>query len=388
MKQLRWFQMAPVIVVALLLSCAQEGTKTVRLQPETLELAGENADQLIAAIESAPESQRESAIWMISHMPPRDLQTLSAEFILENLAEAFSVRELVPWGKSLPESLFLNYVLPYASINERRDNWRADFKQRLLPIVSECTTPGEAAVRLNETLWDLVDVHYSTQRPKADQSPYESMEAKMASCTGLSVLLVDACRAVAVPARFVGIPQWPHTPGNHSWVEVWDDGDWHFTGASEPGPLDEAWFVNNAAEADPNVAEFSIYAVSFEQTGTQFLCPWDPTIDYIPAVNVTSRYVSNMPDEADRYCVVRLWDKRDGNRLAMAVALSQGVDEYGTDVTRDETCDWNDMAAFAVPRVGEYLLTIRKLDQTALTLTVTVEKRRRTVVDVFLDELE
>ena len=48
-----------------------------------------------------------------------------------------------------------------------------------------------------------------------------------------TAMVIDACRAVGVPARFVGTPLWADKSGNHSWVEVWDKG-WHFTGAAEP----------------------------------------------------------------------------------------------------------------------------------------------------------
>ena len=42
----------------------------------------------------------------------------------------------------------------------------------------------------------------------------------MATCTGLSIMLVEACRAVGIPARVAGIASWPGRGGNHTWVEV------------------------------------------------------------------------------------------------------------------------------------------------------------------------
>jgi len=48
-------------------------------------------------------------------------------------------------------------------------------------------TPAEAAQRLNEKLFPLVNVRYSTQREKAIQSPLESMKSGMATCSGLSI---------------------------------------------------------------------------------------------------------------------------------------------------------------------------------------------------------
>ena len=134
-------------------------------------------------------------------------------------------------------------------------------------LVRDAKSPAHAAAILNQKIFGLVNVKYSTQRPKADQSPAESIKAGLASCSGLTVLLIDACRAVGVPARFVGTPLWSDNSGNHSWAEVWDQG-WHFTGAAEPSgdQLDQAWFVARASTAQRDHRLHAIYAVSFQKT--------------------------------------------------------------------------------------------------------------------------
>ena len=108
---------------------------------------------------------------------------------------------------------------------------------------------------------------HARKRPKPDQSPLESIEAKYASCSGLSILLIDACRAVCVPARFAGTPRWTTKWGNHSWVEIWDE-RWHFTGACEydPSGLDKAWFLADASQARKDDPRHAIYASSWRAT--------------------------------------------------------------------------------------------------------------------------
>ena len=113
----------------------------------------------------------------------------------------------------------------------------------------------------------------------------------MASCTGLSVLLVDACRALAIPARVVGTPRWTDNSGNHTWVEIWDNG-WHFTGACEPNghDLDKAWFIDRASQALRDDPLHAIYAVSYRRTGQNFPLVWARGENGVSAVNVTDRY--------------------------------------------------------------------------------------------------
>jgi hypothetical protein len=175
-------------------------------------------------------------------------------------------------------------------VNERRDNWRKDFYQRFMPVAQECKTASDAVLKLNTVVFDTLGVQYhATKRPRPDQSPYESTEAGYASCTGLSILLADACRAVGVPARLVGVPRWTRKRGNHTWVEIWD-GEWKFIGAIENTPFNKTWFVENAARADASKVMNCIYAASYKPTGTYFPMVWARSARYVHAVDVTEFY--------------------------------------------------------------------------------------------------
>jgi hypothetical protein len=280
-----------------------------------LDTAGENAPELVAALAAAPEEQRKALAYLIAYMPATDLAVVKGDFLLEDVALAFQARGEVPWGDDIPEEIFFDAVLPYANLNERRDDWRADFHRRFLPVARPCSTAAQAAMRLNETVFSDLDVAYhATKRPKPDESPYESIEAKYASCTGLSILLVDACRAVGVPARVVGTPSWTTVEGNHNWVEIWD-GTWRFLGAAEPGPLDETWFVERAREADERDPEHRIYAATWGEGDTSFPLVWDRSIDWVRAVDVTPFYTRRQP------VTFRLLSRMDGNSVSGRFSL-------------------------------------------------------------------
>ncbi len=291
------------------LAALNENRRAVALLPEqtrsgvliALSKAGKNRSQLISVIRSVPADQRKAAAFLIANMPDCDLKALSAKFLLDNIKYAFKARKTAPWSKQIPESLFFNDILPYASANERRDNWRKDFYDRFSAMAWKCKSPGEAAMLLNREIFKALDVKYhATKRPKPDQSPYESVEAKFASCTGLSILLVDACRAVGIPARLAGIPLWkpdrhgkrPGRAGNHNWTEIWD-GQWHHLGSAEPRGLDNAWFTKKCyTAADSRVWFHRIYATSFRKTGTSFPLVWNMSIQWVPATDVTRSYTT------------------------------------------------------------------------------------------------
>jgi zinc protease len=258
---------------------------------KALDRAGENRIELIAALRLVPANQRKGMAFLISNMPDIDLTTLDRYFLLQNSALAYQSRIEFPWAKSVPDKIFLNDVLPYANLDEQRTAWRQDMYNRFGSVVEHCKSAGEAAVELNKAVFESFHVKYSaTKRPKPNQSPYESAAAHYASCTGLSILLADACRSVGIPARVTGTPLWMDDSGNHTWVEIWERGKWHFLDAASGDPLDKSWFTEKAAQANPADPEHGIYAASFQKTKVYFPLVWNRDEKWVSAENVSRTY--------------------------------------------------------------------------------------------------
>lgn len=343
-------------------SAAQEKAPWPVAVGQALARAGGNRGELVKALRDATDAQRRGMEFLIANMPEADLKTLHADFLLENVRLAYKARAETPWGKDVPEDVFFNDVLPYANVDEARDPWRKELYELCLPLVKDCKSPGEAARRLNEKVFPTLKVRYSTGRKKPNQSPKESIAQGKASCTGLSILLVDACRAVAVPARLVGTPLWKNGRGNHTWVEVWDR-RWHFTGACEPDPkgLDRGWFVGDAAQALADSPLHAIYAASFRKTKQHFPLVWDMGHRDVFAENVTGRYAKRAAVKKDTARVLlRVWAADKRARTALPVTIRDRADEArvwrGT--SRGETADTNDILGFDLPGGREYLLTL------------------------------
>jgi hypothetical protein len=326
-----------------------------------LDKAGDNAEELIRAIKAAKDDERKYICFLIAWMPEHDLRTLDSDFILGNIRLALKARTEFPWCKSLPEDMFMNYVLPYANVTEKREPWREKFLEQFRPVVSNCTSAAEAAVTLNRAIWKMLNVRYSARPARADQSPSESIRSGIASCTGLSILLANACRAVGVPARLAGIPLWPMKPGNHSWVEIWD-GDWYFTGAAEPDKLNKAWFTGDAAQAVDTNPVHAIYAVSYKPTGTTFPCAWAPDVSYVHGENVTGRYAAEK--KAQGQCPVRVlcYDKPGGKRIKTTVTVLCNGTKITDGITRDESKDLNDILEFNLEPGKEYILQVKTVN--------------------------
>lgn len=337
------------------------------LLDKAFEKAGNNAVELEKALKDAPENQKEGMAFLIAYMPERDLQSLKADFLLENAAYAYQAREQFPWAKAIPDSIFLNEVLPYVSLNEKRESWRKEFYERFSKYVAKCTNIFEAIDSVNRNIRDEVVVDYNTKREKPDQAPFESMRQHMASCTGLSILLTDAFRAVGIPSRVAGTPNWHDERGNHNWTEVWADGKWYFTEYYFPGQLDNAWFFADAGQAVKNDPDKAIYASSFKPTGISFPLVWDENIRYVYAENVTDRYTDlyqkhySAIAKDGEHVALRVMafkdkkhDKQSEDRVATNLDVFHGKLQMGGGRTAGPTQDMNDVLTFMLKKNQTY----------------------------------
>ncbi len=354
----RFASLLLVAVLALPFAARADGHWWSDAAEKALGSSGRNRAEIVSALEHVPDAQRGAMQFLVENMPEPDLQSLSAKFLLENTALATEAYEKSPWRDQVSQEMFYNEILPYSSVNERRDDWRALLREKCLPMVANCKTPGEAARRINEQLFKLTNVKYSTARKKADQSALETMESGLASCTGLSILLIDGCRAVGVPVRFAGTPMWVNERGNHSWVEVWD-GKWHFVGAAEPDPkgLDHAWFEHDASQALKDKPRYSIYATSFKKTGLQFPMDWAPRLSYVSAENVTDNYTPKSataaaPEAGKIRVLVKVLDQLAGKRVDAKVTVTELTNSaaHFEGTSRTETADMNDILPFDLPK--------------------------------------
>lgn len=241
----------------------------------------------------------------------------------------------------MDKSTWLDYVVPYGLLNEGRSNWRALLSGPLMDLLDayNVTTIDDAVslvngyTNVNESVWTLFSqvcgsvrcssgsfhsspvsvrarawvcvclqdaiVFKSSQTPLI-YDPMSVLQFGYASCTGVSVLLVDALRSVGVPARVVGTPAWNGNAsnGNHNWIEVYRGPDvgWSFieprpagSGETLDDPCDK-WFCNPSHFPSPN--DTPVYAARFNATGVPYPMAWDPSNTAIPGVDRTSYYGS------------------------------------------------------------------------------------------------
>lgn len=363
---------------------------------------------LAAAQSSWPEIQKQAterhgeagtaaAAFLAEHHPERD-EAIDPAIVLESIAVALRARNTYPWAKDLSEDLFLNDVLPYATLDEPRVLARERVHDLAAGIVEGATSAEEATQALNRELFKRTGVRYSTQRLRANQNSVETLDTQLASCTGLSILLVDACRSVGIPARVAGIANWTDRNGNHTWVEIHDGERWRFTGAAEydANGLDRGWFTGPASSAIEGHDLHAIWASSWRTTGHRFPLAWNMADRSVPGVDVTRRYASEKQadENAEPMLAIRLWTSRGGTRLASQVWVqTEGEPEMGgipllfqVSQTFADPVDINRVAEIkdrgARPRQVSFIV-----DEQTRTATLDDSHQPGRVIELYWDEL-
>ena len=338
-----------------------------QLVRKALRKAGDNRDELRIALQDASHDEKPAMAFLIGYMPERDLKSLSAEFLIENVDKAFEARDKFKWCAALPDSIFYNDVLPYAVLSEKRECWRADFLKWFTPLVKPAPDIRAAIDSVNRHVKDVLKVEYNTKRKKVDQAPYESIEQGMATCTGLSILLVDAFRSVGIPARIAGTPMWTNMRGNHTWVEVFIDGKWYFT-EYYMDALNKSWFLADAGKADPTQPEHCIYATSFKPTGMKYPLVWDEQVSYVHGVDVTQRYIDLYREQlaGEKLADNELWVKvvvlkdstsatdDSNNRVHEKVTVTQNGEKVDFGFSPSPTDDLNQLLPFRLKKETMY----------------------------------
>ena len=335
--------------------------------------------ELEALVENTPVEQQREMAFLLKNMPEFDREAMDLELLKENVEYAHLAREKYAWAKQLPEDVYLHDVLPYHVVDEVRDSWRKELYEMFSPAVDTCRTMYDAVCAVNANIPRLTGVDYNTKREKTNQNPRESMRQGMASCTGLAILLVDAYRAVGIPARFAGTASWHDNRGNHSWTEVWLDGQWRVTEYYFPSKLDHLWFMPDAAKANAEERTYAIYATRFGKADDWFPMVWaDGDVEgrpieelpkWVGAENVTKHYQELAYEqytrhlEAGTHTFIKIagykvagQTEHSDDRVAMGVDVFCGTEQMGGGLTAGPLRDMNDMFSVLVEKNRTYEL--------------------------------
>lgn len=166
----------------------------------------------------------------------QDLQTLSADYLIENIEEAFAVWNR-PWNKHLSFEEFCEYILPYRIGAEIPETWRSLYRERFERLLQSDTiqTAKEACTAINNELISLPIHIATTSILPIDLRPTTLANLKFGLCGDYAHLAVYAMRALGIPVGVASVPHWGRGNNGHLFNIVYEnDGTLHdFSGAEQ-----------------------------------------------------------------------------------------------------------------------------------------------------------
>lgn len=239
--------------------------------------------------------------WLVDQNAGPTLKNLPDGLLEKNSHFALRARQEIAPARDISQDIFLRDVLPFRQLDEPVDDWREVFFSKLLPVARGKATLREVADAVIPFVFDgLGDkkIEFKGNSTPAKMAPLsETLASGSASCTGLSILVTDALRAVGVPARVVGTPEWNlPTGGNHNWVEVYLGDGWHYIDAvpTKKVEWDNAWFTAQNAQLATAGGPHGIYSSVWDrhEANAHYPLTWREPPVMAAAIDRTGAYTS------------------------------------------------------------------------------------------------
>lgn len=238
-----------------------------------------------------------------------DLETITADFLINQIDYAFLAWREKPWAKTLLFDDFCEYILPYRGSNEPLEPWRETFWGKYKDIdrnMNDPSDPIEAASLINDDIksWFSFDPRYYYH--PTDQGLAEMLKNRMGRCEDMTNLTIYAMRANALAVTSDYTPYWANAGNNHAWNAILtpDGKVTPFMGAERnPGKYRLA---NKMAKVYRKMFSQQKGNLVFQEKKQEKIPRWlagksyiDVTADYIDVCDVTVIFKREVPDSVD-----------------------------------------------------------------------------------------
>ena len=187
--------------------------------------------------------------FLYATMPVSDAVSYPFQVILDYAKHGVFLKENGIFKESIPEDIFLQYVVYHRINTEDISACRTFLYEKLKDTLDKVKNSSmeEAVKEINYWCASKATYRSSDDRTASPMTVYDSGYGR---CGEESTFTVSVLRSAGIPARQVYAPRWSHCDDNHAWVEAWCDGTWKFLGACEPEEiLNRGWFTSASSRA-------------------------------------------------------------------------------------------------------------------------------------------
>lgn len=155
-----------------------------------------------------------TATAMAENLTNADWYEVDSVFLLDAFHATLEAHGRFEWGKTVPEDIYLQYVVPLRVEDEPLQPFRRKLLEEIGPRLDSLHSLAQAALEVNFYLGERVGFKSTDRR---DQGPLTTLSSGFGRCEELMILAVDAMRSVGTPARGVWVPAWSVSDNNHFW---------------------------------------------------------------------------------------------------------------------------------------------------------------------------
>lgn len=159
------------------------------------------------------------------HTDVYDLTSIKADYIIENIEDALSQKELRVWNNSLTQNQFCELILPYRIGDEPLSTWRSAYREKykyLSDALSGLTNSVEAAEIVSRAIDKM---KYNQQLEIPHRSALNLLHANVGYCRDECDRTLYAMRAFGIPVAIDRILASPDIGNTHEWNVVYDTDD-------------------------------------------------------------------------------------------------------------------------------------------------------------------
>ena len=166
-----------------------------------------------------------------------DSQIVDTVYLIDNIRSALSSADKYPWNRSIPDSIFLNYLLPYKVVHEYPGTWRSHLYPYYKDSLSRWSSPSHTGFDASDAaiieeftinnprgmpMWWTFDDHplAFTKFP----SLKEILLLKKGGCYLGAMINVLILRTCGIPATIDEAPYWGSMNGSHGCEVLWNAG--------------------------------------------------------------------------------------------------------------------------------------------------------------------
>lgn len=154
-----------------------------------------------------------------------DGKTVGAQYLIEQIDQAFDAWRSLPWASEVTFETFCNYILPYRGSSEPIGLWRPTCRKALAETLAAVEAPYDipAISKLCSTQrGQWVKFNAKCYLHPTDQSFEQMRASRFGRCEDLSNMHSYLNRANAIPMTCDYTPAWARGNNNHAWNVVLD----------------------------------------------------------------------------------------------------------------------------------------------------------------------